>query len=143
MSENPQTGQTELAAGQSQPEVPVNAGLRGISAMIAGEIEIDFASDANYTLVANDPADDTDEWPFNVIRFTDTGVVLTGGVDVIYPDLDTLYGGPARPMFIFDNQTAETLTLKRLGETGVAVLAGDRALVFHDGTDLVEIVNPI
>src|SRR5690606_40215730 len=50
---NPQYGFNELAAAQAQPEVTVNLMVRMISQAVAGEIVIDFASDADYELDAS------------------------------------------------------------------------------------------
>jgi hypothetical protein len=134
---NPQLGFDELAAAQEQPEVLVNAADRALTAAIGGQITIDFASDGNYTLQATEPPDAGDEWAYGTIVMTDTGPVLTGAVDVIYPDVDTLYGGPSRMMFVFVNQTAQILTVKRTGQTGIAITAGSTALLWHNGTDII------
>lgn len=133
---NPQLGFDEIAAAQEQPEVLVNGADRAISAAVGGQITIDFAADADLMLQATAPPDPGDQWAFGTIVMTDTGPVLTGPVNVVYPDVDTLYGGPSRLMFMFVNQTAQALTLLRDGQTGVTVAAGAAALVWHDGTDI-------
>jgi hypothetical protein len=136
---NPQLGTDELAAAQSQPEVIVNGSDRAITAAFGGEIEIDFPSNANYTLQATDPPDPDDEWAFGVIRMTDGSGILSGSKTVTYPNVDALYGGPSRLRFLFVNDTGVALTIKRSGQTGVTVAAGDSAFVQHDGTDIVAI----
>jgi hypothetical protein len=143
MSLNPQFGFEELAPASNNPEVPVNFSDRILAQILAGEITIDFASDANRTLVYNNPVTGADEWPYSTVIMTDTGVVLTGPVDIIYPDVQTAAGGPNRHRFIFDNQTAEDLTVMRSGQTGITVAAGTRAELRHNGTDIEAIVNPI
>ena len=140
---NPVFGFAELAAAQSQPEVVVNASDRAITQALAGQITIDLASDANYTLVADSGAPQDDEWPYGVIRITDTGGVLTAARDIVFPDVDTEHTITHRGTFIFQNDTAQTLTIKRSGQTGVAVLTGTAALVWHNGTDVIEVVNPL
>lgn len=141
---NPVLGNDELpGGGPGQPEVFVNDADRKVAQALAGQITIDFASDANYSLAIDSGVPENDEWPYGTIVMTDTGVVLTAGRDVVYPDVDTEYGGPSRAMFVFENQTAQTLTLKRAGQTGVAVAAGDRALVRHNGSDIEALINPI
>jgi hypothetical protein len=141
---NSQYGFDELAAAQQQPEVPVNAADRVLSAALAGEITINFAADADRTLLASDPADPDDEWFYRSIVFTDSGVLLTTGRSVFYPDVDDLYGGPSRATHIVTNLTARTLTFRRVGQTsGVAVTAGNRALIWHDGDEIKAIVNPL
>ena len=61
MSTNPQLGFDELAAAQSQPEVPVNAADRWLSGQLAGEVTIDFGADADMVLAANQPPDGSDQ----------------------------------------------------------------------------------
>lgn len=139
MSTDNYLGFEELAAAQAQPEVTVNAATARLAGAVAGQITINFASDANRTLVADDTAPELDEWPYATIRMTDTGVVLTTARDVIYPDVDTEYGGPSRMEFWFLNDTAEDLTIKRSGQTGVTVPAGQAAKVRHNGTDIEEV----
>jgi hypothetical protein len=141
---NPVTGHTELAAAQSQPEVPVNFADRIIAQMVGGSITINFASDANRTLLLNNPPTSTDEWPYQMIHMTDTGVLLTTGRDVIYPNVGSIGGATnSRAVFLFKNATAQTLTVKRSGQTGVAVTAGNTAWLRHNGTDIEAIRNPV
>lgn len=135
----PVTGVPELSAAQGQPEVIVNALARGIALALGGQITKNFASNANLTLEATAPPTTANEWNALVLKFTDTGVVLTTGRDVIYPNVDTLYSGESRLMHIIQNATLQTLTVKRSGQTGVAVAAGGIALVRHNGTDIVAI----
>ncbi|MEP3857280.1 MAG: hypothetical protein ABJM39_09585 [Porticoccus sp.] len=92
-----------------------------------GRRTIDFASDANYTLSTTAGAE---EWKDKFLTITDTGVVLTAGRDIIFPDENG-------PEYIFTNDTAQTLTCKRSGQTGVAVAAGNTVRIYHDGTDMV------
>lgn len=138
---NPILGFTELAAAQEQPEVPVNEATRMLGRAVGGEITIDFTSDADHTLVANTPPEPGDEWPFAVIRMTDAGTELSAPRAVIYPDVDSLYGGPSRLAFVLINDTAQTLTVKRSGQSGVDVPAGQRRAVMHDGSDIVPLLG--
>lgn len=141
---NGQFGFDELAAAQAQPEVPVNHAVFVLAAALAGELVINFASNADRTLLASNPADVDDEWFYRSLVFTDTGVVLTTGRSVIYPDVDGLYAGPSRMTHIVTNLTARTLTFRRSGQTsGVAVTAGNRALIWHDGDEIVALQNPL
>jgi hypothetical protein len=126
---NPQLGFTEMSANQSQPHVVVNGADRAITQAFAGQLSINFASDANLTLSSS-------QWQYGTIRFTDTGPVLTAARDVIYPDVDTQTGGTSRMQFVVVNDTAEDLTIKRSGQTGVTVPAGESALVRHTGSDI-------
>lgn len=92
-----------------------------------GRLTIDFASDANYTLVTTAGSE---EWKDKFMTFTDTGVVLTAGRDVIFPNANG-------PEYIVKNSTAQTITCKRSGQTGVAITTGSTARIYHDGTDMV------
>lgn len=139
---NPQYGFNELAAAQAQPEVTVNLMVRMISQAVAGEIVIDFASDADYELDASNPLSTSDEWPYGTITMTDTGNVLTQSRSVIFPDLVDIYGAAAaRHRFIFRNDTAQSLTIKGdgMGAVGVDVEPSQSALVQYDGEDVVEV----
>lgn len=144
---NPQLGFEELAAAQAQPHIPLNAALRITTAALGGEKVVNFTGDADHVLLATPTASGgvspNDEWPYRVIRMTDTGALLTAARSVIYPDVDTLYGGPSRLDFFFRNETAHPLTIKRSGQTGVLVQPGAEAFVRHNGTDIVAIVNPL
>ena len=130
-------------SGPAQPETFVNALSGKLAEAVAGQITIDFASDADYTLVTDAAFPENDEWHYRTIRMTDTGTVLTGAVDVIYPDVDTIFSTTSRSMFMFVNDTAQSLTILRSGQTGVTVTAGNAALVYHNGTDIVAVVSPI
>lgn len=154
MSLNPQLGFNELASAQSQPEVVVNFGDRIISKVLGGQIDINFSTDADYSLVATAVAspqpgvDGNDEWLYSVIRFTDTSSpqVLTGARSVFYPAVDAITGGSSRLMHLIVNDTGQDLTIRRNGSplpTGVTVSAGNQALVWHNGDDIVAVVNPL
>jgi hypothetical protein len=110
--------------------------------MMLGEIVIDIATDEDLVLQASDPLDPADEWPYGtiVVRDADSGPVLSGPINVVYPDLDALYGGPSRPRFFVANQTAVTLTVKldATASVGVAVDAGTTRQVRYDGDDIVD-----
>ena len=80
-----------------------------------------FTTDANVTLTA-------DEYRNAFLEVTDTGPVLTGGKDMIFP--------AAFPVLLFKNSTAQTLTLKKSGQTGVTVAAGALAIVAPGLTDV-------
>jgi hypothetical protein len=136
---NPQLGFAEMVQAQAQPHVVINAGDRAITAAMFGEIVIDIPADEDYVFQASDPLDPADEWPYGVIVMSDTGVVLTGPINVVYPDLDALYGGPSRPRFFLTNNTAQTLTVTTgtTGDAGVAVAAGETILLRYDGDGIV------
>lgn len=99
-----------------------------IARAVAGRATIDFSSDANLTLSTTEGSD---QWRDKVITFTDTGVVLTAGRDVVFPDKD----GPVPYLIV--NDTAQTLTCKLSGQAGVAITASSSDLIWYDGTDMV------
>lgn len=129
---NPQLGFSELQQNQAQPHITINSADRTISQALAGQITINFITDTNLSLLSS-------QWPYGTILFTDTGPVLTSARDVIYPNVDSQTGGISRMQFIVQNDTARTLTIKRSGQTGVAIAAGESALVRHNGTDIEEV----
>ena len=62
------------------------------------------------------------------LEMTDSGTVLTTGQDVEFPD--------EFPLLLFKNSTAQTLTLKKNGQTGVTVAAGAKAVIAPGLTDV-------
>jgi hypothetical protein len=132
LAANPQLGFNELAANQAQPHITINTADRSLSSAIAGQVTINAASDANITMLSN-------QWQYATIVLTDSGVVLTTGRDLIYPNVDAQTGGVSRMRFLFRNSTTQTITVKRSGHAGVAVPAGSASLLQHNGTDIEEI----
>lgn len=129
---NPQLGFPELQQNQAQPHITINGADRSITNAVAGQLTINFTTNANFTL-------GNSQWAYGLIVMTDTGPVLTTGRDVVYPNVDSLTGGTSRLRFAFKNSTAQTLTVKRSGQTGVAVTPGSTVLLQHNGTDLQSI----
>jgi len=86
-------------------------------------LAIEFASDANMTLTAV-------QYRAQSIDFTDSPTTLTVGRDVIFPA-----NFPAKWV---RNSTAKTLTLKKSGQTGVALAAGASAIIVSGTTDVVQ-----
>ena len=74
----------------------------------------DFETDADVAL-------DADEWRNASLTATDSTVVLTTGRSIEFPD--------EFPLLLFKNSTAQTLTLKKNGQTGVTVAAGAKAVI--------------
>jgi hypothetical protein len=117
----------ELSGSESEPYPIVNALARGVEQAVAGRRTINFASDANYTLVTTAGSE---EWRDKFLTFTDSGVVLTTGRDVIFP-------AEEGPEYIIKNSTAQTLTLKISGQTGVTIATTVTGRYYYDGTDIV------
>jgi hypothetical protein len=115
-------GLTNLPSNSLQPDVPINTDLAILDAAIAGALTFNFTVNANLTLTATQSQNAT-------LILTDTGVVLTLGRDVVFP---------ARfPTCYVKNATAQTLTLKKTGQTGVALLAGTDGMFIAGATDVL------
>lgn len=126
MATSPNLLITHLDANVSQPEVPLNTGTDLLDEIIAGILVHDMASDADYTLST---ITDPQEWQHAEINITDTGVNLTTARNIIVPINEKVY--------IFRNDTAQSLTLKTSAGTGITVTAGSVNTVRCDGTDVV------
>lgn len=122
MATETNTGLTYQEPGSLQTDVLQNAELNLFGPAIAGTVTRNFSSDANITLVAA-------EYWTSVLILTDTGVVLTAGRDVVFP--------VHFPMMLVVNSTAQTLTLKKSGQTGIAVAASESATIASGATDVV------
>lgn len=134
MSNNPILGFVEMAAGQQQPEVVVNAATRALARAGFGQITVNFENDADLILAADPAAPRLDQWPYRSVVVTDTGFTLTAGRNVILPDVDAAYGGPTRQLLMVSNQTLKDLTVVHAsGGAGAAVPAGGYALLYFDG----------
>lgn len=102
-----------------------------LEAAIAGMASIALL-DANYTLTTNFAA--TDEARNAILKFTGT---LTAGRNVICPASSKIY--------VVTNATTGgfAVTVKTSGGTGVAVLAGETAVLYCDGTNVVEVASRV
>lgn len=117
----------QLATGQAQPAVTVNDALAIADAALGGETTVPVESDADLLISTEGiPA----PWQYAVISVVDDAV-LTGPVDVVWPDVTR------RGFFLFRNQTAQTVTVKRAGQSGVAIPAGNVSILRDDGSDIV------
>jgi hypothetical protein len=97
---------------------------------IVGSADVTFAS-ANVTLTLTDT--NASQTARN-LRLNLTGT--TGGArDLIVPAIEKLY--------IVNNGTADTITVKVTGQTGVAVPAGRSYLLYNNGTDVVNALEGI
>jgi len=131
MATTPALNITHLEANQSTPEVTENEAKDILSTAIADYLVIDFSSDADYTFATGAGVQ---EWHHAQIRFTDTGVVLTTGRNVIVPDEPKKY--------VFWNATAQDLTFKTsAGSLTVVVSAGDSTFFRCDGSEVYLIAS--
>lgn len=115
----------EMSQSQGDKYLTHNEENRRLGAAIAGKAVIDMGSDANLTINASNN-DGTESWRYMFLNITDTGVVLTTGRDVILP--------ASAKMWIVENETAQTLTFKITGQTGVAVTTGNNATLYYRST---------
>ena len=118
---------TELADGQIDQFATANEAFEILERAIAGRLTVDFSSDANYTLSTTAGSE---EWRDKFMDITDSGTVLTAGRDVIFPAKNG-------PEYIITNSTAQTLTLKISGQTGVTIATTVTGRYYYDGTDIV------
>jgi len=95
---------------------------------IAGKATINSWTANSHTLTTADGT--TSESRCAILELTDTGTALTGAGTVTCPTNTKLY--------IVDNNTAQIITVKTSGGTGVAVPVGKTMLVYCDGTNVVE-----
>lgn len=91
---------------------------------VGGQTIINFVADSDYTINSA-----SDEQKDAIFVFTDTGVVLTGTTNVIVPDEVRLY--------LFENQTAETLVIKTVAGNGLQLKVGQRLSFYCDGVDVL------
>ena len=95
---------------------------------VAGKAVINTWTGNSHTLTTADGT--TSESRCAILELTDSGTALTGAGTVVCPTNTKLY--------IVDNNTAEIVTVKTSGGTGVAVPVGKTMLVYCDGTNVVE-----
>ena len=94
----------------------------------ASALTHNMASDADYTLSEFGNRK-------GVLRITDTGVVLTGVVNIILNTIPRI--------FYAINDTAEDLVYKAAGGTGVTVPAGTSTLLRNDGTNVEPVTTEV
>ena len=126
MSTETYTGLTYQEAGSLQTDALQNAELNLFGPAIAGNVTREFATDANITLL---PA----EYWTSVLVFTDSPSTLSTGRDVVFP--------AAFPHIVCVNNTAQTLTLKKSGQSGVTLAAGATCLVASGPTDVIKVAS--
>ena len=95
---------------------------------VAGKATVNSWTGNAHTLTTADGT--TAESRCAILELTDTGTALSGAGTVTCPTNTKLY--------IVDNNTAQIITVKTSGGTGVAVPVGKTMLVYCDGTNVVE-----
>jgi hypothetical protein len=84
----------------------------------------DITVDSDYTLT-------DDQNLYGRINITDTGVVLTTARNIIVDNVE-------KNSFIFENSTAQDLTVKTSAGTGILVTTGETKILRNDGTNVLE-----
>jgi len=121
---------TNLTVNQNNPDVVENEAKAIFDAAIAGALVHNMASDADNTLDTATGAAPF-EWQNAVINVTDSGVLLTVTRNIITPDYNKVY--------IFKNDTAQSLVLKTSAGTGITVATLKTAVLYCDGTNVIRI----
>lgn len=116
----------------AQPEIPENTAKNIIDNILSNVYTYNITStDVSNGYVnithTDDPTQPTD-WQSFMIKITDTGVLLTGQIDIKFPD-------NARP-YIFVNNTSKSLNFKTTSGTGFVIASGNNAYAFSDGTNI-------
>jgi hypothetical protein len=127
MATTPNLEAEHWTAKQDQPEVTVNESLDVMDAAIGGTLTHNFASDADYGLIA--AGSKPQEWQYSKITLTDTGANLTADRNVLVP--------PNEKSYTVQNDTAYNLTVKTSTGTGITVESGSVFRVRSDGTNVV------
>ncbi len=117
---------TQWSAGQAQPEVTIGTAIDILDGIV-GMLTHNMASDADYTLATT--GTEPFEWQYGVLRITDTSspLKLTTTRSIIVPTYPKWY--------LFKNETAQSLTLKKSGGTGITVATGKWALLAYTTAD--------
>ncbi|MFA6063891.1 MAG: hypothetical protein WC736_14990 [Gallionella sp.] len=118
----------ELEPQPVQPDLVVNEALNVLDSIIGGQLTHEMTSDADYSIAITGLH--PQEWQYSSYLFTDSPSTLTTGRSIIWP------AKSRRDGFAFKNSTAQTLTVKRTGQTGYAVTAGSTAMLRDNGTDI-------
>lgn len=122
----------ELTENQADKFETHNDDLRRVQEAVAGTLNLTLPGDADYSLSTTTGSE---EWRYKRIKVSAGSPSLTAARSIIYPNK----AGPH--LFIFENNTTQTLTIKRSGQTGVEVKAGDMAICYHNGTDVIDAVT--
>lgn len=116
-------GQWIIPENSLQPDVVVNKNAETTSQAMVGIVSVDLIADADRVLLQT-------EYVCSVMVLGDSGTVLTGPVAIEYPALF--------PRQTVTNNTAETLTLRMDGTTGIALAAGDTTTIVAGLADVIE-----
>lgn len=120
---------TELEQSQVNAYLTVNESVQILERASCGRITIDFTTDADLTL-DTDIAAGTEQWRDCIITITDSGTVLTTGRALIFPDEEG-------PIYTIYNDSAQTVTAKLAGQTGVGIPDGGSGRYLNRGGDMV------
>ena len=100
---------------------------------VAGIATINTWTTNSHTLTVADGA--PAESRAAILSLTDTGVALSGAGTVVCPAESKIY--------FVRNSTAQAITIKPSAGTGIVVQSGFTGIVFCDGVNVVDAINPI
>ncbi|MEO5375896.1 MAG: hypothetical protein H7840_16820 [Alphaproteobacteria bacterium] len=125
MSTSPNLGIEHIIPSQYQKEVTANAAFDALDGAITGLLEVSLSS-GDVTLTA------AQALITMVIRTTGT---MTGATAITVPNNRKLY------TILHDAAGGFTVTIKTAAGTGATVPAGERAVVYCDGANVVEVLR--
>ncbi len=125
MATSPNLDITNIVSSQSQKEVTANTAFDALDRAITDTHPVAF-SDANVTL--------TDPEALENAFFSLTGSV-TATRDLIVPTNIKFY-------FVKDETTGGDIRVKTSAGSGISMRAGDKLLLYCDGTNVIRILNP-
>lgn len=116
--------------------VTTNSNLEnGLEQAIVGRGVVEYTSDANKTITLTDSNSSQDARNLFLYVDTDAFTTLTATRDLIVPTIEKTY--------VVHNDTAgsQSIRVKTSGGTGITIPNGKKALLYVDGTNVIEQLN--
>jgi hypothetical protein len=122
MPTSPDLGITHVDPAQSQKATTVNAAIDSLDQAIAGDLELDCSAGGTITLTSA-------QWINMVLHL----IGASGGAfNIVVPAAN-------KKLYLVDNASGQTATVKTASGTGIAVLPGTVQFVRCDGTNVVSV----
>ena len=131
MPTTPDLGITHYTPNQANPDVTGNAGMDGLDLAISGTAVIDCTAGGSMATTATN-ADGYVNWLHGRLK-------LTGGPGAGF-NLIVPLTNPK--LYIVDNQSGQTATIKGATGSGVALATANVQLVYCDGTNVIAVNQP-
>jgi len=118
----------------AEPEIPENTAKDILDSVFSGQYVYDIVSAdvsaGSYEFVQVDDVTSAQPWQNGIINITDTGVLLSGVIDIIVPD--------NLKQYIFKNSTLQNLNFKTTSEagSGTTLSAGNNMYAIANGTGI-------